>query len=74
MVSLNFDIMLDIIIMPDPVVIVGNESTDPGPSVNTTPGTSGTNTIITPTKAISYSSSCPRDRTARKANWDSHGL
>jgi len=72
--SLNSEMMLDIIITPDPVVIVDNESTDPGSSVDTAPGTSGTNTIITPAKAMS--SSCPQDCTSWKATWDSysHGL
>ena len=38
--------MLDIIITPDPVVIIGNESSDPGHSADTTPDTRGTNIII----------------------------
>jgi hypothetical protein len=38
--------MLDIIITPDPVVIIGNESSDPGDSADTTPDTRGTNIII----------------------------
>jgi len=52
--SLNADMMLDIIIPPDPVVIIDNESTDPGHSADTTPGTNGTNIVI-PTKARSSS-------------------
>ena len=44
--------MFDIIITQDPIIIVDNESTDPGPMVDSTPDTRGTNTIVMPTKAM----------------------